>query len=117
MIKQLRVFFGSYGVLEELANDGATVYVAKGTQEFLKVWGVQHWVSSAYFPHSNLWTETAVKSMKRLISQNTGTGGTLDSDKFTIAILTYWNTLDRDMGVKSARLKCCFPDGSRTRSQ
>ncbi len=74
-------------------------YVSKVTQDFLKLWGVGHRVSSAYFPHSNLRAETGVKSVKRLITNNTGPGGSLDSDAFTTALLTYRNTPDRDTGV------------------
>ena len=93
-----------YGVPEELATDGTMVYMARETQEFLQTWGVCHRVSSSYFPHSNLRAETGVKSMKCLISQNTGAGGSLDTDRFTSAILQYWNTPDRDTGVSPAHV-------------
>ena len=100
----LRIFFVVYGVPEEVATDGAPVYVARETQEFLRTWGVCHRVSSSYFPHSNMRAETGLKSMKRLIGQNTGAGGCLDTDKFTSAILQYRNTPDRDTGVSPAQV-------------
>lgn len=75
LVRLLRVHFCSYGVLEELATDGAPVYVSQVTKKFLELWGVAHRVASAYNPHSNLRAESAVKSMKRLLADNTGVGG------------------------------------------
>ena len=75
LIRLLRLLFCQYGVPEELASDGATVFTSVQTKRFLEIWGVQHRVSSAYFPHSNLRAETGVKSMKRLIKENVGPGG------------------------------------------
>ena len=66
------------------------------TSRFLETWGVSHRVSSAYNPHSNLRDESGVKSMKRMIAENTGVGGTLNTDRFMAAMLTYRNTPDRD---------------------
>ena len=50
-------------------------------------------------PHNNLREETAVKSMKRLVTANTGPGGTLNTDSFASALMTYRNTPDRDTGL------------------
>ncbi len=68
------------------------------------MWGVRHRVSSAYHPHSNLRAETAVKSMKRLIASNVGSGGSLDNDNFAEAILQYRNTPDRDTKFSPAQV-------------
>ena len=87
-----------------MATDGGAQYVSKVTQDFFKLWGVRHRLSSAYFPHSNLRAETGVKSVKRLITSNTGPGGSLDSDAFARALLTYRNTPDRDTGVSPAQV-------------
>ena len=96
LVRLLRVLFCTHGVPEELATDGASVFMSVTTKKFLEVWGVSHRVSSAYFPHSNLRAETGVKSMKRLIKENVGPGGTVDVDKFAAALLQYRNTPDRD---------------------
>ena len=93
-----------YGVPEELASDGASVYVSSRTRDFLKVWGVRPRVSSAYHPHSNLRAETGVKTVKRLIASNTGVGGTLDTDAMAAALLTYRYTPDRDTGLSLAEV-------------
>lgn len=87
-----------------MASDGAFVYVSQVTQPFLSSWGVHHRVSSAYHPHSNLRAESAVKSMTQLIAENTGPGGTLDTDRFAIAMMTYRNTSDRDTMLSPAQV-------------
>ena len=86
LIRLLRLLFCVHGVPEEFATDRASVFTARQTQKFLETWGVRHRVSSAYFPHSNLRAETGVKLMKRLIKENVGTGGSLDTDRFTAAL-------------------------------
>ena len=96
LTRALREYFCEYGTPQEIATDGASVYVSSHTQKFLDTWGVRHRVSSAHNPHSNLRAETAVKSMKRLVTQNTGPNGTLHTDNFAMALLQYRNTPDRD---------------------
>ena len=96
LVTSLREFFCDYGVPETLTTDGGPAYISTITQDFLKNWGVTHRLTSAYNPHANLRSETAVKSMKRLISSNTGPGGTLKTDALAAALLVYRNTPDRD---------------------
>ena len=104
LIRHLRNFFCIYGVPEEIATEGASVYVSAATKKFLDLWGVRHRVSSAYNPHSNLRAETCVKTIKRLIASNTGVGGSLDTDALATAMLTYRNTPDRDTGLSPAQV-------------
>ena len=104
LVRVLRGYFCLYGAPEILSTDGAAVYMSEKVRKFLKTWGVFHRVSSAYFPHSNMRAETAVKSMKRLIVSNTGPGGSLENDKFAAAILQYRNTPDRDTGLSPAQV-------------
>ena len=96
LVTALREFFCQYGTPKQLASDGGSVYLSATTQAFLKTWGVAHRVSTAYNPHSNLRAETAVKSMKHLISQNMGPTGSFNTDSMAMALLTYRNTPDRD---------------------
>jgi transposase InsO family protein len=96
LVSALREFFCQFGTPEQLASDGGSVYTSSTTQAFLKTWGVTHRVSTAYNPRSNLRAETAVKSMKRLIQQNVGPSGSLNTDQLAMALLTYRNTPDRD---------------------
>ena len=104
LIAQLRVFFGTFGVPEELATDGGKTFVAEETKQFLARYGVQHRVSSVGYPHSNQRAELAVKSMKRLLRDNVTAGGSLDTDKFLRAIMAYRNTPDRDTGCSPAQV-------------
>ena len=45
-----------------------------------------------------------MKSMKRMIAENTGAGGSLDTDKFAVAMMTYRNTPDRDTKLSPAQV-------------
>ena len=60
--------------------------------EFLQNWGVKARLSSAQYPQSNGRAETAVKTAKRIIKTNAGGGGTLDTDRASLALLQYLNT-------------------------
>ena len=50
---------------------------------------MKHLVATAYNPHSNMRVETAVKTVKRLVAQNTGSKGYLDTDALVLALLQY----------------------------
>ena len=104
LITCLRNFFSRFGVPDELASDGGPEFIASSTQDFLKRWGVGHRVSSAYHPQSNGRAEVAVKSAKRLLRSNTGSSGTLDTDRFLRAIMQLRNTPDPDCNLSPAQI-------------
>ena len=56
------------------------------------------------FPPIQWQTEAAVKSAKRLLRDNTGPGGTLNTDKFSVALLQYLNTPLREINRSPAQL-------------
>ena len=99
---QLRRMFSTFGICQELATDGASVFTGGLTQEFLKVWDVKHRLSSVANPHSNCRAELAVKQVKRIITENCGPSGTLDVDSFHRALLSYRNTPDPHTRVSPA---------------
>ena len=104
LIRHLRSFFATFGVPEELASDGGPEFRAGNTEAFLKLWGVRHRVSSAYFPQSNGRAEVAVKTAKRLLRSNTGPTGSLDHDQFVRAMLQLRNTPDPDCKLSPAQI-------------
>ena len=67
-------------------------------------YGVKSRISSVANPHSNCRAEVGVKTMKRLLADNTGPGGSLDNDKVLRAMLQYRNTPDPDTGMSPAEV-------------
>lgn len=88
----LRRLVSRFGVPFEIASDGGPEFVARETKDFFRKWGVHHRLSSASFPQSNGRAELAVKATKRLLLDNVGPDGTLNTDKFVRAALTQRNT-------------------------
>ena len=81
-------------------------FIATSTQEFLKTWRIHHRLSSVAYPHSNCRAEVGVKTVKRLITNNTSPNGTLDTDALQVAILKYRNTADPTTKLSPA--ECIF---------
>merc|ERR1711867_414011 len=61
-------------------------------------------LSSAYYPRANTRAELGVKSMKRLLRDNTTASGSLNCDKFSRAILEYRNNPCRDTDVSPSNI-------------
>ena len=99
-----RQFVATYGIPEELASDGGPTYASYVTQKFLADYGVKHRLSSVAFAQSNKRAELGVKSMKRLIRENTNGDGSRTNDKFLQALMTYRNTPDRDTQLSPAQV-------------
>ena len=94
--------FNTFGIAEELTSDGGPEFSAAITKKTLKDWGVQHRISSVEHACSNGRVELCVKSMKRLLMDNTGPYGNHNNDAFLRAILQYWNTPDGETGISPA---------------
>ena len=104
LIEALRQYFSRWGVSKDLTSDGASVFVSSLTKGFLDRWGVRHRVASAYYPRGNKRAEVAVKSAKRLVTENLGPGGSLDTDKFARALLAHRNCPDSETGLSPAQI-------------
>ena len=89
---------------EESSTDGGPEFIANETEDFLKRWGIKHRLSSAYFPQSNGRAELAVKATKRLLEDNVGPNGELNTDRVVCALLQHRNTLDRDCSLSPAEI-------------
>ena len=70
----------------------------------LKEWDVRHRLSSANNPHSNYRAELAMKVDKKLIRDNTGLGGSLDTNRFMRAIMQFRNTPMQDCRRSPAQM-------------
>merc|ERR1712112_437266 len=66
--------------------------------------GVVQRLTSAHYPRANTRAELGVKSMKRLLRENTAPSGSLNCDKFSRAVLEYRNTPCRDTGVSPSNI-------------
>lgn len=102
LINCLRRTFVTFGIPDEFATDGGPEFTATATRQFLKDWGEHHRLSPVAFPHSNCRAEIGVKTVKRLISDNTAPNGDLNTDLFQRAMLQYRNTSDRDTKLSPA---------------
>ena len=100
----LRSLFATFGVPEKISSDGGSEFVASSTKEFFKKWGVDHRLSSAYFPQSNGRAEVAVKKVKRFIGTCIGPSGSLNTDKFLQGMLQLRNTPDPDCKLSPAQI-------------
>ena len=106
LVDSLRRCFVTYGIPDELSSDGGPEFTAAVTRQFLLTWGVHHRLSSVAFPHSNCRAEIGVKTVKRMITDNTGSHGELDTDHFQRAMLQYRNCPDKDTKLSPAM--CVF---------
>ena len=102
LIWHLHSFFATFGAPEELSSDGGPEFHVGSTEAFLKLWGIRHCVSYAYFPQSNGRAEVAVKTAKQLLRSNIGRTGSLDDDHFVRAMLQLHNTPDPDCKLSPA---------------
>ena len=87
-----------------MSIDSGTNLVSEEMSRFVKCWRVNMRVSSAYYPQSNGRAEAAVKTAKRILMDNTGPGGTLNTDKVSVALLQYHNTPLREINRSPAQL-------------
>ena len=103
-ISILRRLISDFNIPESLTTDGGKQYTAEETQAFLKTFGIKHRVCSVANPHANSRAELAVKTAKRLLRDNVGINGLLNTDSMTRALMVYRNTPDRDTGMSPAEL-------------
>ena len=104
VIEALRKYFSRWGVAVNITTDGASVFTSAAMKAFLNRWGVHHRVSSAYYQGANKPAEVGVKSAKRLVMENLGPGGSLDTDKFARALLVHRNCPDAESGLSPAQI-------------
>lgn len=103
LIKAIRMMF-DFGVPEELATDGGPPFTSHEVSNFLLRWGIKNRLSSAYYSQSNGRAELAVKAAKRIIADNTGPRGELNTDRVAAALLQHRNTPSGDTGLSPSQM-------------
>lgn len=104
LIDTIKTFCETFGIPEELSSDGGPQFTSSDTQKFFSNWGIHHRLSSVAFPHSNCRAELGVKTVKRLLTDNIGPMGHLNTDAFRRAMLQYKNTPDADTKQSPAQI-------------
>ena len=105
LIARLKNYFCTFGIPEEISSDDGPQFKSNQLKQFLQSWGVKnHRVSSAYHPHSNLRAETAVKSGKRLLMDNTKSDGSPDWDRVIRALMQHRNTPDSEYNLSPSQM-------------
>ena len=104
LCRALRKLFATFGVPAEVSSDGGPEFIAKETTDFFNRWGIRHRRSSVSFPSSNGRAELAVKYTKRLLMNNVGANGELNTDRMLRALLTQRNTPDQDCRLSPAQI-------------
>ena len=102
LVRHLRETFVTFGIPEEITSDGGPQFTAGVTQAFLEAWKVHHRKTAVANPHANSRAEIAVKTVKRLLMANVGSSGSLDTDGFQKAMLTYRNSIDPETKASPA---------------
>lgn len=103
-ISALRKMIQNFNVPESITTDGGGHYVAAETKNFLEQFGIHHRLTSVGNPHANARAEIGVKSAKRLLRNNIGINGNLDTVKFTRALIVHRNTPNEDTGLSPAEM-------------
>ena len=104
VIKTLRNYFTTWGVARSFSSDGDSVFTSRELRDWLQRWDVDQRLSSSYYPRSNKRAEVAVKSGKRMIMSNVGSGGTLDTDRVARALLQHRNCPDPTTELSPAQI-------------
>ena len=92
------------GRSKQLDSDGGPQFMSDAFSKFLRIWGVKHQMSSSYYPQSNGRAEVAVKSAKRMLQDNVGPNGMINSDRVACAVLQYHNTPLQDGTMSPSQL-------------
>ena len=104
LIKDLRATFCRTAVPNILWSDQGPQFTSAELKQFLAEWGVRHMMSSPRNPQSNGKAESAVKSMKNLITSSfKGGNADLEEDKLARALLQYRNTPNKRDGLSPAQ--------------
>ena len=101
--KVFLMYFGMFGVPEEIAADGGPPFDSHDYKAFLKQWRIHQRLSSAYYAQSNGRAEAGVKTAKRILLGNVDPRtGKLDNENAVRALLAHRNTPCQLTGISPA---------------
>ena len=82
LIKVVREQMSWHGVPEVIETDGGPPFNSYKWKKFCEKWKIRHRLSSAGYAQSNGRAEAAVKTAKKLVAENVGYDGSLNTDNF-----------------------------------
>ncbi|UYV80200.1 K02A2.6-like, partial [Cordylochernes scorpioides] len=91
-IEQLRRFFSSYGLPEELVSDNGPQFTGSEMKGFLEGNGIKQTLIPAYHPQSNGLAERAVRTIKTALDKNKRKIGDTIQDTLSKVLLAYRST-------------------------
>ena len=100
-IEKLRIIFANHGLPRKVVTDNGSSFTSAEFRTFLSENGIVHVTSAPYHPSSNGLAERAVQTVKRGVSQ---TSGTTLQEKLSKFLLTYRITPQATTGVPPADL-------------
>ena len=104
LIRECSALFSAYGAPEIFSTDGGPQFKSHEFQMFLADWGVQHRLSSAYYPQSNGRAEAAVKTAKRILTEYVKKDEPMDRKRIAQAVLQHRNTPLPHLNLSPAQL-------------
>jgi hypothetical protein len=104
LVRVLREYMGTFGVMSEISSDGGSQYTSEAFKQLCKKYQIHSRISSVAFPHSNAKAEGCVKLCKRIIRDNIGPNGSLNTDGLLAGLLNFRNTPDRDTHLSPAQI-------------
>ena len=104
MVESLRSLFSVYGAPENLFSDGGLPFQSQEFKQFIMRWKIKHTTSSALYPQGNGRAELAVKTAKRILTENVAADGSLNTDQVCRALLQYRNTPIQHLGLSPAQI-------------
>ena len=103
-ISVLRQLIEDFNIPESITTDGGPHYTAEASKNFFRQYGIHHRLTSVGNPHANTRAELGVKSAKRMLRENIGPNGKLNTVRMSQAIMTHRNTPDETTGLSPAEL-------------
>jgi len=91
IIYALRKCFADLGVPIRLRTDGGPQFTSRDFKKFMATYGINHQLSTPYYPKGNSHAESAVKAMKHLLMK-TNVNGNINTDEFQQGLIEWRNT-------------------------